>query len=618
MATRTSQGSTWRGSDSFASFDSVVAMWHHRLLSTPTTPGLHGRTNGTWYTLTWQSCGRRARAIACGLQELGVGRGDRVALISGTRPEWILVDMAILAAGAATTTLYPAASMNEIRHILRDSGAKLCVVEDLAQADRVRSLSADLPDLKHIVLIEGRDPDMLTLAQLEQRGSDFDQANPRAYDERSSQVSGEDLATLIYTSGTTGMPKGVMLTHDTWVFEGEAMDKLGLLSPNDRHFLFLPLAHSFAKVLELAVIRTGVPTAVDGSNRDLPTNLLAFRPTVMAAVPRVFEKLHNRIVSEAKLNPVRRELFERALDTGLQVSRKRQRGERVGKLLQTRMSFHDRTVFSTIRDILGGRMKTLISGGAPLSKSMAEFFHASGLLILEGYGLTESAAATFVNRPGRYRFGSVGLPLEGVEAKLASDGEVLIGGRGLMKGYWNAPQATGEAIVDGWLKTGDIGRFDEAGFLYITDRKKSLVVTAGGKNIAPAPIESRLKSASPWISEVLLHGDRRNFCVALIELDFEALDTWAASNGQGALSHKALSAHPQVRAMVQEDVRNMNKELASFESIKDFALLPRPLSIETGERTPSLKLRRRVVEEHFAELLESFYTDQLQALAPEP
>jgi long-chain acyl-CoA synthetase len=526
--------------------------------------------------------------------------------------------MAILAAGAATTTLYPAASMNETRHILRDSGAKICVVEDLAQADRVRSLSAELPDLEHIVLIEGRDPDMLTLAELEQRGSDFDQANPRAYDERSSQVTGEDLATLIYTSGTTGMPKGVMLTHDTWVFEGEAMDKLGLLSPNDRHFLFLPLAHSFAKVLELAVIRTGVPTAVDGSNRDLPANLLAFRPTVMAAVPRVFEKLHNRIVSEAKLNPVRRELFERALDTGLKVSRKRQRGERVGKLLQTRMSFHDRTVFSRIRDLLGGRMKTLISGGAPLSKGMAEFFHASGLLILEGYGLTESAAANFVNRPGRYRFGSVGLPLEGVEAKLSSDGEVLIGGRGVMKGYWNAPQATSEAIVDGWLQTGDIGRFDEAGFLYITDRKKSLVVTAGGKNIAPAPIESRLKSASPWISEVLLHGDRRNFCVALIELDFEALVMWAESTGLGALSHKDLAAHPQVRAMVQEDVRNLNKDLASFESIKDFALLPRPLSIETGERTPSLKLRRRVVEEHFAELLESFYTDQVQALAPEP
>ena len=618
MAASTSQSSTWRGSDSFASFDSVVAMWHHRLLSTPTTAGLHGRKGGTWYTLTWQACGRRARAIACGLQELGVVKGDRVALLSSTRPEWILVDMAILATGAATTTLYPAASMNETRHILRDSGAKVCVVENLAQADRVRSLSADLPELEHVVLIEGRDPDMLTLAELEQRGSDFDQANPRAYDTRSSAVMGEDLATLIYTYGTTGTPKGVMLSHDAWVFEGEAMDKLGLLSPNDRHFLFLPLAHSFAKVLELAVIRTGVPTAVDGNNADLPANLLAFRPTVMAAVPRVFEKLHNRIVSEAKLSPMRKELFERALETGLKVSRRRQRGERVGKLLQARMSFHDRTVFSKIRELLGGRMKTLISGGAPLSKGMAEFFHASGLLILEGYGLTESAAANFVNRPGRYRFGSVGLPLEGVEAKLSTDGEVLIGGRGVMQGYWRDPKATSEAIVDGWLHTGDIGHFDEAGFLHITDRKKALVVTSGGKNIAPAPIESRLKATSPWISEVLLHGDKRNFCVALIELDFEAVAKWAESNGLGTMAHRELAAHPQVRALVQEDVRNLNKDLASFESIKDFALLPRPLSIEKGERTPSLKLRRRVVEEHFANELQAFYADQVEGLDPEP
>lgn len=618
MAARTSQSSTWRGSDSFASFDSVVAMWHHRLLSTPTTPGLHGRTAGTWYTLTWQACGRRARAIACGLQSLGVGKGDRVALLSATRPEWILVDMGVLAAGAATTTLYPAASLSETRHILRDSGAKVCVVENLAHADRVRGLSAELPELEHIVLIDGRDAALLTLSQLEQRGATFDQANPRSYQDRSEEVRGEDLATLIYTSGTTGTPKGVMLSHDAWVFEGEAMDKLGLLSPNDRHFLFLPLAHSFAKVLELAVIRTGVPTAVDGSNRDLPANLLAFRPTVMAAVPRVFEKLHNRIVAQTKLNPVKRELFERALETGLKVSRKRQRGERVGKLLQARMTFHDRTVFSPIRELLGGRMKTLISGGAPLSKEMAEFFHASGLLILEGYGLTESAAANFVNRPGRYRFGSVGLPLEGVEAKLSPEGEILIGGRGVMDGYWRDQAATDEVIVDGWLHTGDIGRFDEAGFLHITDRKKDLVVTAGGKNIAPAPIETRLKAGSPWISEALLHGDRRNFCVALIELDFEAVGRWAESEGLGTLSHRELSAHPRVRALIQKDVRALNKDLASFESIKDFAVLPRSLSIDRGERTPSLKLRRRVVEEHFAEVLEAFYTAQLDTLDRAP
>ncbi|MED5372281.1 MAG: long-chain fatty acid--CoA ligase [Myxococcota bacterium] len=608
------QPDTWTGSDSFASFESVVAMWHHRLLSTPNMPGLHGRRRGSWYTLTWAQCGQRSKAIAAGLMSMGVQTGDRVALLCRTRPEWILIDMGILAAGAATTTIYPRASDWETRHILRDSGAKVVFVEDRELADKVARVSSELPELEEIVVVSGRVPNTLGLEELEARGRAHLEAHPRAYEDRTAAVRSQDLATLIYTSGTTDVPKGVMLSHDAWVFEGEAMDKLGLLSPADRHFLFLPLAHSFAKVLELAVIRTGVPTAVDGSNADLPQNLLAFRPTVMAAVPRVFEKLHNRVVSEAQVNPVLRTAFERAMEVGLKVSRKRQRGERPGRVLRARWALQDRLVFSRIRGLLGGRMRTLISGGAPLSKEMAEFFHASGLLILEGYGLTESAAGNFVNRPGRFRFGSVGLPLEGVKARIADDGEILLGGRGLMQGYWQDAEATDKALQDGWLHTGDIGKLDDAGFLTITDRKKNLIVTSGGKNVAPAPIEARLKAGSPYVADVLVHGDKRNYCVALVELDFEAVHKWAEANAVSAASDAELSQHPRVRQLVMEDVRRVNRDLASFESIKDIAILPRPLTVERGERTPSLKVVRRVVEEHYAEVLDAFYGDQVQRL----
>jgi long-chain acyl-CoA synthetase len=596
---------TWTGSETFASFDSVVAMWHHRLKATPESAALYGTRSGSWYTLSWSQCGARTQAIASGLRSLGVQRGDRCGLLCSTRPEWILIDLGILSAGAATTTLFPTSPRGELGYILRDAGVRVLFVESPDLLDKVRGL--DLPDLEHVVLVEGRADDAMKLDDLERQGVKADQAEPDAFRERAAQVGPDDLATLLYTSGTTGPPKGVELTHDNWVFEAEAMDRLGLLSPVDRHFLFLPLAHAFAKVLELAVVRTGVPTAVVGDPNDMGAHLLAYRPTVMAAVPRVFEKIRARAISELGRGGVKANVFDRAMDVGRQVSALRRDGKKPGRVLRTRYAMFDKLVFSRIRQGLGGRMRLLVSGGAPLDPEVAEFFHAAGLLILEGYGLTESSAASFVNRPGRFRFGTVGLPLDGVRVQIADDGEILLAGRGVMRGYWQDPDATAAVLQDGWLHTGDVGSLDDQGFLTITDRKKDLIVTASGKNVAPLDIEARIQARSELVGHVVMQGDKRPYCTALIALDPDGARRWASERGIASTSVAELSTLPELQASVWEHVRSVNSELASHERIRRIAVLPRPLQIDQGELTPSGKVRRRPVGERWGDLLDALY-----------
>jgi len=594
-------------------FESVVDMFHYRVEQSPNADAMYGRRDGSWYTLKWNEVGASARRIACGLLSLGLKRQQRCAILSMTRPEWVTIDMGILAAGGATTTIYPSNTPAESAYIIKDSEAVIAFAENPEQAAKLVEVRSEVPTLRQVVLIDGEpvggDGWVITLAELERRGKAFDGENPGRYEAVSGEVSSGDLATLIYTSGTTGQPKGVMLTHDNWVFEAEAIDKIKVLSPEDKHFLFLPLAHSFAKVLEVAAIGIGVPTAIDGSIDDLVENLGATKPTVMAAVPRVFEKVYNKVVSGAReAGGLKYKIFLWALGVGRKVSRLRQRGEDAGGLLKFQHGIADKLVFSKLKARFGGRIRYFVSGGAPLSREIAEFFHAADVLVLEGYGLTESSAASFVNQPERYRFGTVGLPVPGCGVEIAEDGEILISGRGVMKGYYNRPEDTAESLdPQGRLHTGDVGFVDEDGYLKITDRKKDIIVTAGGKNVAPQNVENMLKASSRYVSQVVMLGDQRPYCIALVTINEETVGKWAEEQGIVYSDYADLAGKPQVEQLIWADVQAINSRLASYETIKKIALLPADFSQETGELTPKMSIKRKVVERRNAALLESMY-----------
>ncbi|MCO4743497.1 MAG: long-chain fatty acid--CoA ligase [Proteobacteria bacterium] len=593
-----------------SSFESVVDMWHHRIGSTPRETAFHYRLGAAWREMSWEQAGEASREIANGLLALGIKPEERCALLSETRVEWILADLAILCAGAATTTLYPASTADESAHILADSESVLAFCSTWGQVDKLNSIRDKLPKLKTIVVFDGEgDGDaVLSLHDLRLKGAAFAEAKPEAYRSRTQGIEKDHLASLIYTSGTTGVPKGVMLTHDAWVYEAEAIDALRLMTPVDKQFLFLPLAHVFAKVLEVTTIRLGVPTVVDGDADQVAKHLTQTSPTFVAAVPRFFEKAHANIIARIERRgfaAVR--LFNWALDIGKRVSALERAGEPVSIRLRAQHRMAERLVFRRIRQHFGGRIRFFISGGAPLSKELAEFFHALGLLILEGYGLTESAAASCVNRPDSFKFGSVGKPLPGCEVRIADDGEILLRSRGVMRGYHNLPKESAASLPgDGWLATGDVGHVLPTGHVVITDRKKEIIVTAGGKNIAPAHFAELLKARAPLVGQVLVHGDRRPYCVALVSLDEEAAHRFATERNL-PLSLVALSRHADLLDAIQRDIDAVNRTLPSFETIKRFAVLPEPATVASGLLTPSLKVKRGEIESRYAELIDDLY-----------
>jgi long-chain acyl-CoA synthetase len=594
------------------SFGSVVEMFEHRVGSTPDSIAMWGKKDGEWVEMTWSQVGNRARAIACGLHALGIEAEQRASILCSTRPEWVCVDMGILCAAGCTTTIYPSNSPEECAYILGDSESRFCFAENLEQAEKLRVVRDQLPHLQRVIVIDGCEEDdfQLSLESLEEMGRSWYAAHPSQYETRMHAIHSEQLATLIYTSGTTGPPKGVMLTHDNWVFESEAMDKLAVLQPDDKQYIFLPLAHAFAKVMEIGFIRLGVPTVLDGDIDNLIENLMETRPTVIGAVPRVFEKAYNKVIAGAKeAGGTKLKIFNWAMRIGREVSALRQAGEEPSGVLAIQYKVANKLVFSKLKARFGGRIKYFVSGGAPLSQDIAEFFHAADILILEGYGLTESSAASFVNQPDNYRFGTVGLPAPGVDVRIAEDGEVLLSGRGIMKGYYNQPLATAAALTeDGWLRTGDIGILED-GFLRITDRKKDIIITAGGKNIAPQNFENSLKALSPWVSQVVMHGDKRPYCVALVSIDEETVRAWAGENGQASGEYAELASNPSVYDLVWADVQALNRKRASYERVKKIALLDHEISQESGELTPTMKVKRRVVEKLNQALLDSLYKD---------
>jgi len=541
----------------------------------------------------------------------------RVAILSGTRVEWILADLAILAAGGATTTIYPSNTADECAFVIADSDSILVIAENEAQVAKLRTVREQIPAVRHVIVIDGEADDdwVLTLDQVRATGAELAAATPAEYAARVAGIGPDRLATLVYTSGTTGRPKGVELTHDNWVYVAEASRALDLARPDDLHFLWLPMSHVFGKAIEVVMIANGTATVIDGAVDRIVANLAEIRPTVMAGAPRIFEKAHNTIVSTVRNEGgPKLALFQWARGLGLAASRARQQGKSPSLITQAQLLVADRLVLSKIRARFGGRIRAFISGSAPLSAEIAEFFDAAGMPILEGYGLTESAAASFINRPNSVKFGTVGPPLPGTEVRLAEDGEVLIGGRGVMRGYHGLPEETAATLLPGgWLATGDIGEMDEVGRLRITDRKKELIKTSGGKYVAPAPIESKIKAACRFASNVVVHGERRNYCVALITLDPDVMRAWAKAQGRSE-DLAVLAEDETVRAEVRKAVDEVNADLPSYSTIKDFAILPADFTVESGELTASLKVRRKVVETKYADVLDRFYAGAVERI----
>ncbi|MFF9727863.1 AMP-dependent synthetase/ligase [Streptomyces albidoflavus] len=583
-----------------------------------------------WKSLSWQQAATRVFAIAAGLIELGVDAEQRVALASATRVEWILADLGILCAGAATTTVYPSTNADEAAFILADSESRALIAEDAEQLAKAREKRAELPHLAHVVVLDPAgaeaaegDPEgwVLSLADLEKRGAARLEREPELIKERVAAITADQLATVIYTSGTTGRPKGVRLPHDNWSYMAKAIAATGLVGQDDVQYLWLPLAHVFGKVLTSGQIEVGHVTAVDGRVDKIIENLPVVQPTYMAAVPRIFEKVYNGVAAKARAGGgAKYKIFQWAAEVSREWAKTTQDNfRRTGKAsapaaLSAKHAVADKLVYAKIREAFGGRLRACISGSAALAPDIGFFFAGAGVHILEGYGLTETSAASFVNPGEAYRTGTVGKPLPGTEVRIAEDGEILLRGPGVMEGYHQLPEKTAEVLEgDGWFHTGDIGELSADGYLKITDRKKDLIKTSGGKYIAPAEVEGQFKAICPFVSNILVHGADRNFCTALIALDEPTLLGWAKEQNLPATTYAEIVARPETQALIEGYVNRLNEGLQRWQTIKKFKLLPRDLDIEHGELTPSLKLKRPVVEREFGHLIDEMYAGTREA-----
>ncbi|WP_333741068.1 AMP-dependent synthetase/ligase [Streptomyces sp. IBSBF 2806] len=611
---------------------SVAGLFLERVAATPDAeayrypvPAASGEGPDAWKSLSWAQSAERVYAIAAGLIELGVRAEQRVALAASTRIEWILADLGIMCAGAATTTVYPQTNAEESAFILSDSESRVLIAEDAAQLAKAVEKRAELPALTHVVVIDPAGVEtadwILTLDELEKRGAARLEKEPGLIKDRVAAITSDQLATLIYTSGTTGRPKGVRLPHDNWSYMAKAIAATGLISGDDVQYLWLPLAHVFGKVLTSGQIEVGHVTAVDGRVDKIIENLPIVRPTYMAAVPRIFEKVYNGVAAKARAGGgAKYKIFQWAAEVSREYAKAAQDNfRRTGSMsvpfgLGARHKVADALVFAKIREAFGGNLRACVSGSAALAPEIGYFFAGAGIHILEGYGLTESSAASFVNPGEAYRTGTVGKPLPGTEVRIADDGEILLRGPGIMEGYHKLPEKTAEVLeADGWFHTGDIGELSPDGYLRITDRKKDLIKTSGGKYIAPAEVEGQFKAVCPYVSNILVHGADRNYCTALIALDEPAILDWAKDNGLAGKPYEEVVAARATVELVDGYVKQLNEGLQRWQTIKKFRLLPRDLDVEHGEITPSLKLKRPVVEREYKHLIDEMYAGAREA-----
>ncbi|MFB7862428.1 MULTISPECIES: AMP-dependent synthetase/ligase [unclassified Streptomyces] len=612
---------------------SVATLFLERVERTPDAeayrypvPAASDQGPDDWKSLSWAQAAERVYGIAAGLIDLGVQPEERVALASSTRVEWILADLGVMCAGAAVTTIYPQTNAEESAFILSDSDSRVLIAENAAQLAKAVECRADLPKLHHVVVIDAEGADtsdewVLTLADLEARGKAYLEKHPEVVKERVGAITADQLATLIYTSGTTGRPKGVRLPHDNWSYMAKAIAATGLVTQDDVQYLWLPLAHVFGKVLTSGQIEVGHVTAVDGRIDKIIVNLPVVQPTYMAAVPRIFEKVYNGVAAKAREGGAAKyKIFQWAAGVAREYAKVTQDNfRRTGTAsapfgLAAKHKVADALVYKKLREAFGGRLRAAVSGSVALAPEIGYFFSGAGIHILEGYGLTESSAASFVNPGEAYRTGTVGKPLPGTEVRIADDGEILLRSPGVMEGYHGLPEKTAEVLEpDGWFHTGDIGELSADGYLRITDRKKDLFKTSGGKYIAPTEIEGQFKAVCPFVSNIVVLGADRNYCSALIALDEPAILGWAAEHGLGGRSYAEVVASPQVEQLIEGYVGRLNEGLQRWQTIKKFRLLPRDLDVEHGELTPSLKMKRPVVERTYQHLIDEMYAGSREA-----
>jgi long-chain acyl-CoA synthetase len=561
-----------------------------------------------WVDVPFSELGETVKELSLGLQDIGIEARDKVAILSNTRPQWTYFDFASLCAGATVVPIYQTNSPEECQYVLEHSESRAVVIEDADQLEKIRKIRGQLPNLEHVISMEPIEADdVITMDALRERGRS---RSGDDFDARVAGVQPSDVATYIYTSGTTGPPKGCIIDHANWRFMLDAAEEDGVLVQAEVVYLFLPLAHAFARLIQLLAADVGGTIVYweKDPNKIIP-NLVEVRPTYFPSVPRMFEKIYAMAIGAVeKSSPIKRAIFHWAIRTGRKVRDLEYHGKQPGPLLRRQYAFADKQVLSKVRGLFGGRIKQCVTGAAPISQEILEFFWACGIPVMEGYGMTETSTGFTINRVEDHKFGSVGKAFRGCEIKIAPDGEVLLKGPNIFRGYYKNEKATTETVVDGWLHTGDLGRLDEDGFLFITGRKKDIIITAGGKNITPANLENGLKQ-NQYISQAVVYGDRRPYLTALITLDPEEIAGWATEHKLGTTDVKELRSTPQVRDMVQRAIDEVNSKVARVEQIKKFEILPHDLTQQTGELTPTLKVKRNVVYEKYAGEFSALYGD---------
>lgn len=590
--------------------ETICQLFSNTIQSYPRENLMLCKKEGQYVPISTEEFGIKVKHFSLGLKELGLNPEDKLVILSETRPEWVMTDIANLCAGGITVPIYPSLIAEQIKYIVEDSDAKIVVYSDSEQGDKVAEIRANLSDVTHYVTFESEAPDgVLTFDQVLEKGKEIFEESPDLFDKAASLAKPETLASILYTSGTTGVPKGVMLTHNNFISNVKGVTDVIEFSNKDTVLSWLPLSHSFERIATYTYLYKGCSIAYAEDMLTVGQNMPEVQPTVVIGVPRLFEKVYSAVMDNVLASPpLKRKIFFWATKVGREFGQRTLRGEPIPKFLEFKRKIAHKLVFSKIIAKTGGRIRFFVSGAAPLSKDIAELFYAMGLIVLEGYGLTETSPIISVNRLEKIKFGSVGPPIPDVEVKIADDGEILARGPNIMKGYYKMEEETMEAIKDGWFYTGDIGHLDEDGFIVITDRKKDIIVTAGGKNVAPQPIENVLKT-NTYMTDVLVIGDRRKFMSALVVPNFEKLEEYAKFNNIPYKDKQDLIKNEDIVKFLEAEIDRATPNLASYEKVKKIALLDREFTIADGEITPTFKIKRNVVEKKYKDCIDALYVE---------
>lgn len=592
------------------SVETISQLFLNTIRSYPKDDLMQYKKDGIYVPLSSKEILERVKFLSFGFRALGLGAGEKLVILSENKPDWVLTDFAVQCLGGVTVPIYPTLMPEQIKYIVNDSNARMIVCSNPELWRRIEAVRRELSGVAHVILFE---PDgvegVLSLDDVIERGRTFARENPDDFEERALRIRPDDIASIIYTSGTTGIPKGVMLTHDNFLSNIKSLRSVVEFTNTDVILSFLPLSHVLERMCTFAFLYVGASIAYAESVETVAANLLEAHPTIMVSVPRLFDKIYTRVIDQIlEGSSLKKKIFFWALKTGKKQGALRLRKKPIPAILKLQYGLARKLVFSKILEKTGGNVRFFVSGGAPLSGDIAEFFYAVGLIVIEGYGLTETSPVIALNTFDVIKFGTVGKPIPGVEVKIAADGEILTRGPNVMKGYYKKDAETREVMEGGWFHTGDIGHFDEEGFLVITDRKKDIIVTAGGKNVAPQPIENVLK-LNPYIANAVVVGGNRKFISALIVPNFEKLEDYARAQGIPVADRGELLGREDIREFVLAEVNRSTPNLASYERIKKVILLDRDFEIDRGEMTPTLKIKRSIVEKKYKDLIDTLYVD---------